>query len=82
MSHECVCNMVRLCAGTAAMHHVAVCLLMPIACLLFDAHMVGEVIIPIKTTKKKKKLKIISVLDRLLSQKSLFVMNTCKILLH
>lgn len=64
------------------MHHVAVCLLMPIACLLFDAHMVGEVIIPIKTTKKKKKLKIISVLDRLLSQKSLFVMNTCKILLH
>lgn len=53
--HANACNVVWLCAGTAAVHRVAVCLLMPIACVLFDAHMVGEVIIPIKTTKKNIK---------------------------
>lgn len=63
-------------AGTTAVRPV--CLLMLLSCVLFDAHKVGEVIIPIKTAKKtpkkhhnKKTPNIISILDRLHSQRSL-----------
>lgn len=54
MSNEYVCNLVWSRAGTTAVHHVAVCLLMPAACVLFDAHMVGEVTNSDQHYKKKK----------------------------
>lgn len=61
--------------GTTAVHHV--CLLMLLSSVLFGAHQVGQVIISLKTTKKKK-LNIISIVDRLLSQRGLLSQRLIK----
>lgn len=50
MSNDYESNLVWLCAGTTVVQHVAVCLLMPVSCVLFDAQLVGELITPIKSS--------------------------------
>lgn len=73
-SGEYLCNLVWSPAGTTAVHHV--CLLTLLSCVLFDGHQVGQVITPPKTTKKK--LNLISILDRLLSQRGLLSQRLIK----